>query len=139
MMKLVVGKYSQQEVDVPERIEVGETNGGPFHVETAGYIPRSQQIKRFLAAGVTLAEYRRENFHYGPDEKDDGFVDPAGSYVVTDLTDIDEMKAMQQEIQEKIDAANEAMRDKQSASATISDAESGENQAGSTEPATENG
>lgn len=53
-----------------------EVNEGELLVETAGYIPAKQLIEQMIFAGQRLAEFRAEMYDYGPDDEDDGMVDP---------------------------------------------------------------
>lgn len=65
-------KY-QRKKSVPEK------NSGVLIVETAGYIPAKVQVEQMIMAGRKLAEYRKEMYDFGPDEPDDGYVDPTRS------------------------------------------------------------
>lgn len=114
MKKAIRTQRGMVVVDRPEPPpEVGEINEGPLKVERDGYIPRSAKIKMFIEAGQRLADYRRELYHYGPDEKDDGFVDPVGQYTATDL--IDESLAVDAlaDIEERVKQAREEAVKKQ--------------------------
>lgn len=57
-----------------------EENHGETVVETAGYVPAKDQIESLMLAGRRLAEFRKEQYDFGPDQEvDDSFDDPTRS------------------------------------------------------------
>ena len=63
-----------------------EENSGKNKVERAGYQVTERMVKNFLLAGQNLTASRREEFDYGPDDKDDGYTDPTRD---PDFDDVD--------------------------------------------------
>lgn len=53
-----------------------EKNEGDYLVERGSFIPAKNQIENLMLAGKNLEVYRREYYDFGPDEEDDGRMDP---------------------------------------------------------------
>ena len=66
-------------------------------VERSGYIPADQQILSMMEAGERLGEYRRERYDYGPDDEDDGYIDPTRQGL-----DLAEGQAIQEQVNARL-------------------------------------
>lgn len=97
--------------------EDGEFNSGESIVDPSGYIPAKARIENLIRAGEQLDSYRRELYHYGGDDEDDGqFMDPMNSPGL-DPADVSRLnrEAMQrlrtqqaaETVKESVDSTNE--------------------------------
>lgn len=59
----------------------GEVPGKKTMTEQV-YIPLKEQVEEMLAAGERLEAYRRELYHYGPEDEIDEVEDPGDAYAM---------------------------------------------------------
>jgi len=91
-----------------ERPEMcGEVLTDEVMVERSGYIPADQQILSMMEAGQRLGDYRRERYDYGPDDEDDGFIDPTRQGL-----DLAEGQAIQEQVNARLNDQAKAAKAK---------------------------
>jgi len=100
--------------DRPDKLEFLEPGGGKRLVETAGYRTAKQQIEDLIMAGERLTAWRKEQFDAQADEPDPELV--AVREPGYDMADASEQLA---EINAKIAAAKEELKQAQAAEATV--------------------
>jgi len=78
-----------------------EQNKGERLTESAGYIPAQKKIEQMIYAGQALIKSRKDQFHYGADDDDDGFsVDPTTSLALDELTALDLKRSYEKKIKD---------------------------------------
>lgn len=114
-------KFFTQYTFVPDP---GEENSGESIVDPSGYIPAKDRIENILRAGERLDAYRREMYHYGPDDEDDGYEDP----VMEPGFDPADASRMQREALSRLRAASQTesqQKEPSTVESTVSEAISG--------------